>query len=705
VEEVHGFNRIFYEDVYPNIDMWMYSGQGGQKLMYVVNPGGAPDNIMMQFSGHDQMDIDLAGNLLILIEGEYIVLPEAVAYQYDQNDVITPVNWNAAYSNQNGSPIVTLDFDTYDTSKPLVFLIGPPPMDPPLSTPGICYSTYFGGNSEDAILANTIDPDGNHYVTGYTYSTFANFPGSVGNNIFTGYPSLFACRMDNLDNVVWKDFFGGSGAGQLAWGIDVRIGSDPKVYVGGWTGCSNFYCMDANPGNDYYDGSGSGYNNGFIVRLDHDLGDMEHATYFGNETVLIQDITIDPLGRLIVVGQTTGILPVHQVPLPSGAEQWNFGGDEDGFIAMFDLNDRVLWSTPFGGTYLDRAITVRAKGTKIVVVGNTGSSTFPQALNGGGNQNVSTLAGFSDIMIIEFNLNGNQQWGTLFGGNDFDNPGYHGLDIDPSTGDIYIVGNTKSSNLPLLYTTDWHDLTPPGANYNGFIAEFTNARNRRWITYASNTGTGGLEVVRVDQDLGIFMGGYALPGFLCQPMAGLYSSSAVIGGRDGVIMRFDMDHNYLWGTYFGGNSSDRIYSLALRGTDRVYTCGNTYSTYGPNDFFPLSDELITGSWFNPNFQGYSDGFVAAFCIAPTAVGLPDRPGSVTPELLAFVDDSGWWSISGASPGMQPFLLCDAAGRAVIHYQVRVPSDEPVRFDPGALSPGAYFLRIGDRQVKVLVVQR
>ncbi|MBL0036545.1 MAG: hypothetical protein IPP26_12475 [Flavobacteriales bacterium] len=707
VTNVHGYNRVVYENIYPFIDFHVYSGRSGQKIAFVVRPGGNPEDLQLLLNGQNQLSLDFWGNLKILLANKWIVLPQAVAYQVDGNNNVEMLNWTADYVPNNNTGVVGFTFDAYDSNRPLVLLIGAVAIDPPAFTPGVCYSTYFGGNGYDLITANTIDMGGNHYVTGNTYSSFTNFPGTVGNNIFMGYPSLFACRMDNMDHVVWKDFFGGSGAGQIAWGIDVRNGSDPKVYVGGWTACTNFYCLNGNPGNDYFDASGSGYNNGFIVRLDHDLGILEHATYFGNETVLIQDITIDPLGRLIVVGQTTGILPLHQVPLPAGAEQWGFGGDEDGFIAMFDLSDRVLWSTPFGGTFLDRATTVRARGNTIGVVGSSSSTTFPQALNGGGNQNSSTPAGFSDIMIIEFNQNGDEQWGTLFGGNDIEDPGYHGLDIDPVTGDIYIVGYTRSSNLPLLYTTDWHDATPPSGNANGFIAEFSSTRNRKWITYVSNSGTGGLDAVRVGQDRSVFIAGYAHAGFQTQPMGGLYESNAPLGDQDGVIMRFDTDHNYLWGTYFGGDTPgtiDKVYSIALRGTERLYTCGKTNSPNGPNDFFPLSDELIPGSWFNPNFQPGTDGFVAAFCIAPTAVGLPNFEATGGSSLLAWVDDGGWWSVMGGTPGLQPLFICDAAGRVVQHAQMRVPSDTPLRFNTASLSPGAYVLRIGERSAKVLVVQ-
>ena len=519
---------------------------------------------------------------------------------------------------------------------------------------------------------------------------------------------MYACLIDDLDHVVWKDFFGGSDEDQGARGIAVREGTDPKVYVGGWTSCTDFYCFDANPGNDYFDDTGSGMgSNGFIVRLNQVDGVLEHSTYFGTGTPVneVADITIDPSGRLIAVGTITpGNLPTHQVALPPGAEQWPYGGAEDGYVALFNLNDQVLWSTPWGGSGSDGAVTVRAKGNKIVVVGHTGSVVFPQTLNGGGNWNQSTTLGLGDVVILEFNLNGDQQWGALFGGSGMDQVGWHGLDIDPVTSDIYVVGYTRSTDLPLYHPNDWYDATPPPAGIgNGFIAEFSNSRNRLWVTYAGSSDEAYLHAVRISQDRQIFIGGYAAAGFPCQPRPGLYSTATLLGGQDGVVMHFDAAHQYLWGTYLGGENSERIYTIAVKEGERLYTCGYTTTQYLPAELLPLTDENIPGSWFEDVRQGSLDGYLAAFCF-DDVVGILSPVGTVPAELRAWTDVSGHLFVAGATPGMQPLLMCDPTGRVALHMQVRVPSDAPLRIDPGSLAAGAYVLSIGDRSAKVAVLQ-
>lgn len=693
---------MVYENIYPDIDMHVYSGRAGQKIAFVIRPGGDPQNLQLLLEGQNQLTLDFMGNLRILLQTRWIVLRQAVAYQVDGNSNVELLNWTADYVPNNNTGVVGFTFDAYDNTKPLVLLVGMYPADGPPYTPGVCYSTFFGGQGT-TITANTFDEAGNHYVTGRTSSNFTSFPGQTGYNIFSDSPNLFACRMNDQDHIMWKDFFGGSDHDELATGIAIREGLDPKVFVGGLTQCDDFHCVDAVPGSDYFDNTG-GTTNGFIVRLDHDDGYMEHSTYFGDYLEEIRDITVDPSGRLIVVGWTNGQLPAEQVTPPPGAEQWGFGGMGDGFIALFNLNEQVLWSTPFGGAGEEIAYTVRASNDKIVVAGLSYSPTFPQYHGGGGDWNVSSNSGGGDIMLLEFNLNGDQQWGTLFGGSQADYPGFHGLDIDPVTGDIYIVGTTQSVDLPVYHPTDWYDATPLTAQFHGFIAEFTASRDRRWVTPVSNMGYRALDVVRVSDDREVFMGGRTSNAIPCMPLSNVYSESSLLGSSDGVVMRFSPSHDYLWGTHFGGNDLESLNTLALNGNGRLYVCGSTTSAYqGEGNFFPLTDELIPYSWFDDFYPGAQGGFVAAFCFW-SVVGTPTDPTPSELELLAWPVASDQWMVAGAEAGTQQLWIVDAAGRTVKREQVIVTPDVPLSMEAGDLVPGNYFLRIGDRTAKLVLAR-
>lgn len=119
-------------------------------------------------------------------------------------------------------------------------------------------------------------------------------------------------------------------------------------------------------------------------------------------------------------------------------------------------------------------------------------------------------------------------------------------------------------------------------------------------------------------------------------------------------------------------------------------------------FFPLSDENISGSWFESSFQPSQDGFIAAFCLVGSVVGSDDQHSGDDSALLVRADGSSSWLVTGASSGTQTLIICDAAGRSLMRSNVVILAETPYRVDIGKLAKGVYVLRIGDRSTKILV---
>ena len=59
---VRGYKWMMYPNIYPKIDMYIYCGIRGQKIMFVVRPGGNANNLQMTFAGQNQMALDVFGN-------------------------------------------------------------------------------------------------------------------------------------------------------------------------------------------------------------------------------------------------------------------------------------------------------------------------------------------------------------------------------------------------------------------------------------------------------------------------------------------------------------------------------------------------------------------------------------------------------------------------------------------------------------------
>ena len=136
----------------------------------------------------------------------------------------------------------------------------------------------------------------------------------------------------------------------------------------------------------------------------------------------------------------------------------------------------------------------------------------------------------------------------------------------------------------------------------------------------------------------------------------------------------------LFGEQWGGAISMDFYHDTL-----FIACGDT----ADGQFVNNAAKFVGSS--------YVDSCGAPVGISTTAVVDHSR-------FLAWLDASGQWFVTGATPGIQPLFLSDAAGRVALRSQVRVPVDAPLRIDPGTLAAGAYMLRIGDRSAKVLVDQ-
>ena len=289
---VHAYARVIYPEMYPLIDMQIYSGRMGQKLAFVVNPGGDPKDIELQLTGQDQLDVDIYGNLKILLDGKWVVLPEAVAYQVESNNDITPVNWTADYEVNNGQATVRFNFDQFDHGKPLVFLIGPAAMGgtPSYSEEGICWSTYYGGDERDYTKDAKADLAGGYYVGGRTYSTFASFPNLPGAINIIGATAVATLTKFNEGNELqWTNYFGGlvsvDNFTHPTTGEVVAVKEVPyrAIYLAGTSKAPNLL-IQQEAGAYSEPGTGNLSEKGFIAQFD-EFGQILWSKYFWDHDV------------------------------------------------------------------------------------------------------------------------------------------------------------------------------------------------------------------------------------------------------------------------------------------------------------------------------------------------------------------------------------------------------------------------------------
>lgn len=266
----------------------------------------------------------------------------------------------------------------------------------------------------------------------------------------------------------------------------------------------------------------------------------------------------------------------------------------------------LLWGTYIGGdsweknTDIDHVID--AAGNSFIAC-NTLSSTFPtvnpgggayfQGTTGGPNFNIQGKGG--DVGIMKFDNNGVMIWSTYYGGSGDDNG--NGVRCD-ANGNIYVTGNTESSNFPLQVLPGAFNQTAQGAS-DAFLLKFDNNGARLWATHVGGGWDDVAYGIEVDNNNNVLLTGQTgssnFP--LVNAGGGSFYQSTLGGTNDIFIMRFDAAGVQTWGTFAGGSADDWGIFLITDGSGKIYVTG---TSAGPG--FPTADPG-GGAYYEPNFQG------------------------------------------------------------------------------------------------------
>jgi hypothetical protein len=560
------YGVVTYEALYPGISL-AYSGQGRQlAAVFQVEAGADPAQIGWAFEWGRPV-LDEAGGLKLIFDGQAaetaVTLSPPVAWQtVDDQDVAV----TAAFSlDERGQ--VGLALESYDTERPLAILTN---------------MNYGGIGSWDIAWAIAAGPTGIAYVVGETGAPIfplANpYQPEYGGGSRDAFVTAFAPDGQSL---VYSTFLGGS-EGDIAYGI--AVDDMNRAFVAGSTGSMDFPL--SNPIQSY----GGGFSDTFLTVLAPDGQSLAYSTYLGgsssdglNEGA--GDIVLDGSGRAYVVGETAS----PDFPL-ANPQQPVFGGDRDAFVTVFAPDGQSLdYSTYLGGNSYDGAqgIEVDSNG-QIYVTGNTWSSDFPLA-----NPLFPILNSATDAFVTVYAPNGQSlEYSTYLGGNNSDYG--KGIGVD-SNGQIYVTGDTASSNFPVAspYQQDYG-----GGNRDAFVTVF--AQDGQSLVYSTYLGTGSWEQVS-----GLFVDGSGrayLVGQTGSPNFPVVNPLLTFGGGccDAFVTVFAPDGQSLeYGTFLGGNSGETGTDIALDGNGRIYVTGHTTS-----DDFPVANP------FDSTYGGSVDAFVS-----------------------------------------------------------------------------------------------
>jgi hypothetical protein len=206
------------------------------------------------------------------------------------------------------------------------------------------------------------------------------------------------------------------------------------------------------------------------------------------------------------------------------------------------------------------------------------------------------------------------QWGTYFGGSNFDWATSVAVD---GSGNVFVVGYTQSPfGFPLedLGEGAYYVNTHNGGFSDAFIAKFSGGNlSLVWSTYFGGSGWDEANSVAADGRGNVFVVGRteSTSGFpLANPGEGAYYVNTHNGGfSDAFIAKFSGSNlRLVWSTYFGATGNEWATSVAVDGSGNVFVVGVIDDAPG----FWLEDPG-EGAYFEDTHKGGTyDAFIAKF---------------------------------------------------------------------------------------------
>ncbi len=288
------YGSIAYSDLWPGIDL-VYSGTANRvKYTFLVKPGADPARIRLAYRGVEGIRLNEAGQLEVATPAGLLQDDRPYAYQEVEG---RRVGVNVAYSldraSAGGPHRYGFAVDSYDRGKPLV-------LDPAV----FVYAGYIGGSGIDAGFGIAVDSSGNAYVTGFTDSTEATFPVTVGPDLTYNGGSIdaFVAKVNAAGTaLVYCGYIGGSGEDA---GYGIAVDSSGNAYVTGYT-LSTQATFPVTVGPDLTYNGDSGGGDAFVAKVNAAGTALVYCGYIGgNNDDFGYGIAVDSSGNAYVTGQT-----------------------------------------------------------------------------------------------------------------------------------------------------------------------------------------------------------------------------------------------------------------------------------------------------------------------------------------------------------------------------------------------------------------
>jgi len=577
------YAKVRYAGVYRGVDLVYYGNQRQLEYDFLVAPGADTTSIRLNFDGAKRLSIDSRGDLTLEGESGSATLRKPTLYQridgrqlpvsgsfrmiganavgfsvgkYDRTRplIIDPVLVYSTYlggsglnghGDQGSGIAVDASGDayvvgsTYSTDFPVTVNAHQAQNSAALAGHGstvfvtkfnatgtaLLYSTYLGGTGNtsagDFGYGIALDPSGNAYITGATYSS--DFPVTCGafqtanGEGSPGASSAFVAKLNSSgDGLAYSTYLGGVSAsfdfGEAGQAIAVNAAGN--AYVTGYTGDMAFPVTDGAFQTSF--GGGGATPDAFVSELKADGTGLVYSTFLGSDGGNVGNygnaIVLDSAGHAFVAGTTSSTT----FPVTNGAYQSNMDGYSNAFVTEFSADgSSQVFSTYLGGSspFGDTAVAIAVDGNGAVyVAGNTSSADFPLTAGVVEGASVEANSYFSGYgpggYVTKLSADGTAlQYSTLL-----EDPAdvVSGLAVD-GNGSVYVVGNSPAAGAGTFgrfQTTPGAIPVSPSAANSAFLVKLApDASVFNYATLFGGTFADGAQAVALDGSGNAYMTG------------------------------------------------------------------------------------------------------------------------------------------------------------------------------------------------------
>jgi hypothetical protein len=415
---IRTWERIRAHEAYAGIDLLVYGKDEGIEYDFVLQPGANPSDIRLRFDGVDRLYLNSNGDLVVDTPAGEIRQRKPIAYQWEdglRKEIVSRFRLLAdntigfEVASYDRSLALTIDpiivFSTYlggskeesmesidvdsngnvyvagssgSTDYPRVgpiqdsFAGGGSPLGDivvsKLDASGsfLAFSTFIGGGGTDIGRSVAVDPQGNVYVGGTTFSN--NFPSTSGayQTTCSGQCPFVVKLTPNGSSLLYATFVGSSSDAR-----SMDVDANGNAVITGRTANSSFPVQSA------FQPNRRGGFDSFVTKLNSSGNGLVFSTYLGgtgdDNLAGEPDIAVDSTGNVYVTGATRST----DFPTMNPVQSAN-GGLDDVFLAKFSSQGALIHSTYLGGAADDHGLGVTADANgNAYVTGETKSSNFP----------------------------------------------------------------------------------------------------------------------------------------------------------------------------------------------------------------------------------------------------------------------------------------------------------------------------------------